>query len=300
MNKLFSSISLICAFAMGACAVDSGGDPGQPTGAGSPDAPAATEPTLAPTSVGQLSAAVSEKAVTGRLENDVDSVDFKSVATGADVYEVTLNVHGMTLDATFSLADKSASLDGFASDSGADTQLLDGDRAALKAFYSAIQQKAGKAAPKSLDMLVRAASIWSETGESVPLSRRVMGEEGRGWTLLCDRLGSYVDGTHDDWSHGDWDATSSYHVFIGDYGPTTYYWHSNGWTTQAYDHASWPYEYGDCYGRCGSDCGSGHVYSQDCLNHDGCVRNGHSIASFWCDDEFTASTDDFSFAPNCY
>jgi len=42
------------------------------------------------------------------------------------------------------------------------------------------------------------------------------------------------------------------------------------------------------------------VYSQDCLNHDGCVRNGHSAASIWCDDEFAMTTDDFSFAPNCY
>jgi hypothetical protein len=300
MNKLTSAISMACAFAMCACAVDSSSEGGS-EGPSDAEIPVATAPTAAPSSTGQLMAEISEQKVSGKLENEADSVTFESVAAGGDVYEVTLHVHGMTLDATFSLADKAASLDGFTSESGADTQLLENDRQALKAFYSAIQSKAGKDAPKSLDMLVRAAGIWSETGDSVPLSRRVMGDQDRGWTLLCDRLGTYVDGTHDDWSHGDWSATSSYHVFIGDYGPSTYYWHSDvGWTTQAYDHAAWPYEYGNCYGRCGSDCGGGHVYSQDCLNHDGCVRNGHSMASFWCDDEFASTTDDFSFAPNCY
>ena len=179
MNKLISSISMASAFAMCACAVDSGGGAGQTTDPGGPAAPSATAPTPAPEAVGQLTATIADDKVSGKLDNAADSVDFKSVAAGKDVYEVTLNVHGMTLDATFSLADKAASFDGFASDSGADTQLVAQDRLALKAFYNAIQSKAGKDAPKSLDMLVRAAGIWAETGDSVPLSRRVMGEQGR-------------------------------------------------------------------------------------------------------------------------
>jgi hypothetical protein len=37
----------------------------------------------------------------------------------------------------------------------------------------------------------------------------------------------------------------------------------------------------------------------DCLDHDLCVRFGHSLASWWCDDEFAYTTDDYAFAPNC-
>jgi hypothetical protein len=299
VNKAISSISLLCALAMNACALGADEQPSAVEGPSVPEPLRTTD--AAPKAIaGTLSATVSDGQVSGKLDNQVDSVEFTSIARDNAVYEVSLTVHGMTLDATFSLDDKAASFDGFVSETGEDTQLLDEDRAALKAFYEAIQAKGGEGAPKTMDMLIRATSIWAEAGTSVPLSRRVMGEEGRGWTLLCSRLGQYVDGTHDDWSRNRWNATSSYHVMIGDYGPSTYYWTGSAWTTQGFDHANWPYEYGNCYGRCGSDCGSGHVYSQDCLDHDGCVRNGHAIASFWCDDEFTSTTDDFSFAPNCY
>jgi len=285
MTKLVSLV--LCVAGVAACS-SGPADPGA--------APAGSSSTK-----GDLTAQVGEQLVSGSFASGADTVDFSSTARAGDVYEVTLKVHGMTLDATFSLADDVASFDGFTTKTGEDTQMQDADRAAVLGFHQAIDAKNVKGAPKALDMLVRASAIWAEHGSSVPLSRRVMGEEGRSWTLLCDRLFTWVDGTHDDFSRNRWDSTSSYHVSIGDYGTgSTFYWRNNAWSTQAFDHASWPYEYGDCYGRCGSDCGSGHVYSQDCLDHDGCVRNGHDIASLWCDDEFTSSSDDFAFAPNCY
>jgi hypothetical protein len=69
------------------------------------------------------------------------------------------------------------------------------------------------------------------------------------------------------------------------------------------------YAYGECFGRCGGGCcgASGLLctpdgvgtYTMDCLDHDLCVRFGHSLASWWCDDEFAYTTDDYAFAPNC-
>ena len=82
------------------------------------------------------------------------------------------------------------------------------------------------------------------------------------------------------------------YAYLGNTGGSTTYYYNNGWTTTPYNHAVQPSEYGDCYGRCGSDCGSGTVYSVDCVNHDSCVRNGHAVASAYCDDEFTACVDD--------
>jgi hypothetical protein len=300
MRKLLSVPLLSCVLGTTACAVTPSGDAGEANAPSAADIPVATN-TVSAAPAGTLDVTVAGDRVSGKFDNAADSVTFTSSAKGNDVYEVTVNVHGMTLDATFSLADKAASFDGFSSSNGEDTQILENDREALKVFYQAIQTKGGKDANKATDMLIRTAGIWAETGSSNQLSQRVMGEEGRGWTMLCDRLGTWVDGTHDDWDYDRWEAKSSYHVLIGDYGgSTTYYWRNNAWSTQSYNHASWPYEYGNCYGRCGDSCGSGHVYSQDCLDHDGCVRNGHSQASFWCDDEFSACVDDFSFAPNCY
>jgi len=59
------------------------------------------------------------------------------------------------------------------------------------------------------------------------------------------------------------------------------------------------YAYGACFGRCGGGCGGGTAFTRDCIDHDHCVRLGHSIASFWCDDEFTGAAWDALWASNC-
>lgn len=41
-------------------------------------------------------------------------------------------------------------------------------------------------------------------------------------------------------------------------------------------------------------------YTLDATNHDGCVRNGHLLASAYCDDQFVSASDDELYAPNCY
>ena len=80
----------------------------------------------------------------------------------------------------------------------------------------------------------------------------------------------------------------------------TWYWNGSGWSCGEPDHWNYPYEVGNCFGRCGQGCGGDHQYTKDCTDHDGCVRNGHVIASFWCDDEFTSASDDALGADDCY
>ena len=79
------------------------------------------------------------------------------------------------------------------------------------------------------------------------------------------------------------------------------------WTPDCMD--TWPlggYDAGDSqacnYGNCGTSC-SGTQYTNDCVDHDQCVRTakhgGHVLASAWCGDEFISATDDELFAPSC-
>ena len=93
-------------------------------------------------------------------------------------------------------------------------------------------------------------------------------------------------------------------VQLGDHSllgyPASYTWYSTdsyNWTTAAYSHSSaYAFELGECYGRYGVGCGSGHSYNQESLSHDQCVRNGHNVASSWCSDELTRVAD----TGNCY
>jgi hypothetical protein len=59
------------------------------------------------------------------------------------------------------------------------------------------------------------------------------------------------------------------------------------------------YSYGNCFGVCGAGCPGSYQYTVDCLNHDTCTRNGHVLASGYCDDQFTAASDDWASAPDC-
>jgi hypothetical protein len=234
----------------------------------------------------------------GTYASATESVGFESVAQPNDVFEVTIKLHGLVLDGTIDVANHTSSLDGYAAANGGDTQLTEADRKVVEEFGKVIDARFGADAKGVGNVLSRITSMWSQQSPTVTLNRRVMGEEGRGWTSICGSVGQIYNATHDCWSYDDWNSNSSQYAYVGYATGSTYYWR-NGWSTSSYDHASWPYEYGDCFGRCGADCGGSTQYTVDCHNHDGCVRNGHSIASLWCDDEFASASDDWAFAPNC-
>ena len=83
---------------------------------------------------------------------------------------------------------------------------------------------------------------------------------------------------------------------------TAYWDHITGSSSKAYrlDCAQ-----GDCMGRCGQGCGDGfgpayavQQFTQDCLNHDGCV-DALGYLSPSCQDEFLATADDAAVAKDC-
>ncbi len=255
-----------------------------------------TDPTG--TTAGALEVQTSDTKVFGTFTLGDDKVAFEAVARPNEVYEIDLHLRGLTLDATIDAQNHTSSLDGFASDNGGDTQVQEADRKLLVALTQALDAKLGAQTTGTARMLQRASSMWSEVSPTLKLDRRVMGDEGRGWTMICGSIGQVYGASHDCWSYGWWNAKSSQNAYVGYDTGSTYYWRGY-WSTSSYDHASWPYEYGNCFGRCGGGCGSSTQYTSDCHNHDGCVRNGHSIASLWCDDEFTSASDDALFAGDC-
>lgn len=241
-----------------------------------------------------------EKKISGTYVSDAgEKVTFEAVAQDKEVYEIDLKLRGLTLDATIGYADRTSTLDGFATDNGRDSQLLAEDQALVLKFSKAINNALAGTKNRTEEMLGSASSLWSETPPSLKLNRRVMGEEVRDITSLCGVVGSSYGASHDCWSGGWWASNTSQNAYVGYWTDPTYYWR-NYWSTSSYDHAGWPWEYGNCFGECGAGCGNAQRYTTDCHNHDGCVRNGHSMASPYCDDQFTSASDDYLWAPNCY
>lgn len=139
----------------------------------------------------------------------------------------------------------------------------------------------------------------------------VRDEHGRrrlAYDSACDKMNSYVAVTHDSWGHSRWDDKGTFFAYVSKDPPcstgdaATWFLKDGSWQCYEPDHdKNVEYAYGGCFGRCGAGCGDNGEgsYTYDCLDHDSCVRFGHSLTSFWCNDEFLAAADDYLFAPNC-
>ncbi|MEO8874487.1 MAG: hypothetical protein ABI461_02780, partial [Polyangiaceae bacterium] len=229
----------------------------------------------------------------------------QTVSGHAPATDVTVDVDGMTLSALIDSKSQVGDIDGFATANGRDTQLTDDDRVVLlsfdKALNSIMASDDKNQLPSEAHVAVRMVDMWSDTPSSAPLTRQVLGQENRSYTSICSQYGTYQYATHDDWHYNNWNPKSTSISLVGSrWSGTTSYYVNNTWTTSTQDHRADTYEAGQCFGHCGAGCPSGNQnLTVDCDNHDQCVRNGHDIASMWCDDEFSACVDDFAFAPTC-
>ena len=256
----------------------------------------------------------------GTFKRGAAKAEFSSREVEPNVFEVTVKLNGMTLRALLDVENGVSALDGFASDTGADTQLLDGDRALLSALYASLNAKLPRSdsAAASQKYLRRAIGLWAQHPSSVELQRTVMGEQQRGYTMLCSyakcnggaNTGScngaynwYSYARHDCNKGGFDNGRNQQIAQLGDhYSCSGDEWYINGstWVCGEPDHWYRPKVVGNCFGRCGGGCGGDTQYTLDATNHDGCVRNGHMLASLYCDDQFASASDDELFAPNCY
>jgi len=239
--------------------------------------------------------------VVGTFGGETHDVRFRGEVDD-DGFEVELELNGLTVRIDKS-ADGIVTYDGFATASGDPTQMTDDDRAALTALTAALEALGGEV-PPAIQRVRGFASLWSE----FPSTQEMHGElrvDFRAYTSLCGSMFTYQEATHDDWDYDRWDDASTHFAYLSMHsgGPCsdgTYFWTGSQWECFEPDHStSIEYAYGECFGRCGAGCGSDTQFTRDCLDHDSCVRFGHSLASFWCDDEFASTVDDWASAPDC-
>ncbi|HZI12461.1 MAG TPA: hypothetical protein VE153_18905 [Myxococcus sp.] len=246
-------------------------------------------------------------------------VTFSSREVEPGVYRLEVRLRGMTLTGLLDPANGVSTIDGFADEGASDTQLADADRELLAAFYGALNAElpSGDAAAPEAMYLRRAVGLWSQQPSTVDLQRTVMGEQGRGYTMLCSYAkcnGTWsgsCGGVYNWYSYAKHDCNKGGFSYernqqiaqLGDHFSCSgdeYYMSNGSWVCGEPDHWYRPKVIGNCFGRCGGGCGGDTQYTLDATNHDGCVRNGHLLASGYCDDQFMSASDDELMAPNCY
>jgi len=242
-----------------------------------------------------------EQAVVGSLGSPDREFRFRSeVAEGGFAVQVDFN--GMTI-AIERAADGWVSYDGIGAQDGGAVQMTDEDRAALLELTVTLDAL-GEDVVEPIERLRGFTNLWSE----FPTHQSLHGEvrtDFRAFTSLCGSVNTYREATHDDWDHDRGEDATTYSAYLSMHGAGpcsdgTYFWINGAWRCEEPDHdPAVEFAYGDCFGRCGAGCGGGTQFTVDCLDHDSCVRFGHSITSLWCDDEFVSTIDDWASAPNC-
>ena len=302
MNSTTRLIILSSMLAATACGSSDG-----PKSEGSGPGSAATS--AAPAVRGELTVASNTATeLRGTFLLNGDKLDFRATQTADRVTAVDIKVHGLTLDATLDIPNSSRHLDGFATATGEDTTLVEDDRLVVLAFvkklestFPDISKWQGVAPP-----FVETANLWAQWIPEMSLKRTKF-EDVEHLSMLCGNAiaaGSWSGCAVSTWTpvgHDCWTCAGSpsqgqdpYNrcgsaVQLGDHCGSTLSWNGSSWTTSIPSHGGYNYEVGDCFGRYGSDCGSGHGYNQESADHDHCVRNGHWITSSWCSDELVAT-----------
>lgn len=285
---------------------------GSPSGtSGEPTEPGAAQPSEG------LTLTVEPGATHGTFAGGETKFSSREVEPG--VYRIEVRLNGMTLTGLLDAENGVSTLDGFAEANGQSTQMLDADREAMGQLYAALnaQLPAGDAATAEAKYLRRTVGLWAQHPSTVEMQRTVMGEQGRGYTMLCSYAkcnGSWTGscGSSYNWysyakhdcNKGGFDLAVNQQIAqLGNHSTCSgdeYYLSAGVWKCGEPDHWSRPKVMGNCFGRCGGGCGGDTQYTLDATNHDGCVRNGHMLASAYCDDQFASASDDELFAGNCY
>lgn len=296
-----------------------------------PSAPAPSTAAQGAVTVDQLDGT----AVRGSYTKGGERLTFAADKLSDKVVTVTLEFHGLTLDANFTLTDSGYvwTQDGFATANGEDTLMDADDVAFIDGFVKSFEGANPSYAEKG-DVAARFGTAINYWGMWIPVMelRRTKIDDRTRVNSLCSRTkcngGASQTGScssYDWYDYTGHDCGSTWLggyncngdpvqgggknkcssvVQLGDHTPwngvsgatATQYYSTSGWTTSNFDHAT-GYEIGECYGRYGNGCGSGKAYNDTSLSHDQCVRNGHNIASSWCSDELMDTTDSTG---NCY
>jgi len=255
------------------------------------------------------------EVVSGHWTHEGSEVEFHAEMLTESILDLEINFDGMTVTYLANFAEATAEFDGFTTATGEDTQMVDDDRALLLALSHELDQL-GADVSLPVEKLRAFANTWSEFPSTMDLQGHPAVEPDyrhredkwyEPWNghQICDHLNSYMVATHDDNNYNRGADASTINGYVSWHGAFSCNdgtnFHTGGqWVCFEPDHdTSIEYAYGNCFGRCGGGCSSSGTFTLQCLDHDECVRTGHSTASWWCDDEFVGTTDDFAFAPNC-
>ena len=271
---------------------------------------------------GKLTLRQRPSSITGMFKSASRTVSFRSQEkSGTKLISVQVNTKSLILKADIDFEKQIASLSGKEARMSSDDRLL--LLSALRAIesYKRISDESNRPVAQAL---LGSLGLWSEWPDSVSLEQRV--SDSKSIKTLCEEakcktatglsyFGSCTDSdgkdtTHfyeyakHDCDHGDsTNPVNQQAASMGDHARCDgdeLYWDGSTWQCGELDHKERPKVKGNCFGRCGPDCGTRGVYTEDCLNHDGCVRNGHTIASPYCDGEFISCIDDELFGSDCY
>jgi hypothetical protein len=258
---------------------------------------------------------------------------FTSEMATDKVLEITIKVNGMMITALVDYTSGVLETDGYAADTGENTQMTEEDRVSLTALEHALAKLGDdEGLPFTLQKLRGFVATWSEHPTTVDMQTMRVSAENRSWTSLCYAKNTYYPASHDCDAAGFWtDKTTLDNVYMsstGDLGgPDGVAWYfpsgggfqccSTAWYgacstyTCNVPSAGWysgievahdtrvEHSYGNCFGACGGGCPGTYQYTVDCVNHDQCVRNGHVVASGYCDDQYASASDDWMSAPDC-
>ncbi|CAN5827922.1 hypothetical protein BH11MYX3_BH11MYX3_02510 [soil metagenome] len=258
-----------------------------------------------PTATDALAVDITDTTATGSFIASDSVVGFGVKIVETAVYNMWVDVPGMHLTLLVDTEVGVMEWDGYTAETGAPTQMTDADRATLLELYTALDVYGND--HEHVSLLRRKIGNWAETSDTMNLQWQKLFDRDRSYTSLCGSCGSWRSATHD-CNHGakNSDATTvnalvKYQGALcgGDgsqYGTTS----STSCIAEPQGFATIEYIRGNCLGRCGPGCNSGDTqFTQDCLNHDSCVRGGHSLASAYCDDQLAACADDDASAPHC-
>lgn len=258
-------------------------------------------------SLGKLRYNATENAVTGVYNVDDRTLEFSSREVKSSYFDVVVEFGSITLTALIDKYSGTAMLDGFETSTAKNTYLATGDRKFLEKFDRRVAKEL-PGANLAFIQLQHVVSIWSEYPIALDLKNPVVAEALISVRSLCDRVGQPVSATHDDFSNDRGDDVSTLDMAYvsppawGECQQADNTWFHNGsWSCFEPDHdPNIEKARGNCFGNCGPGCSSsGLQMTQDCHDHDQCVRNGHDITSVWCQDEFNKAIDDELNAPDC-
>src|ERR1043165_6208939 len=143
---------------------------------------------------------------------------FTSEMASDHVLDITIKMNSMVVTALVDFQTGVMEYDGYAADTGEDTQMTDDDRAVLADLEHAMATL-GDDLPFALDKFRGFVATWAEHPSTVDLNEIRLAVENRSWTSLCYAKNSYYTSKHDcDWGGFGLDANTIDSAYLSSTG----------------------------------------------------------------------------------